>query len=178
MTFFRSFFCADITKESTPKTRQNQTLEQSSIEMEDIYKTPESEVGEDEKVRPHGFWRVFFWVHLVILPILLVMPFFVENLSVYDYIDLGTFIGEIVMLFGYAYSKRIFRASFWKAYLIFYVGWVVAYGFVMPFGFDIPQYGEQTTLDIWFALDPIFYILSISALYFYSFKSPRIWTKF
>ncbi len=145
--------------------------------METIYKTPEGDVGVNEKFRPHGFWRFFFWVHVVIASLLVFVLFFVANLSIYDYIDMSNFIVQAIMVFGYAYSKRIFTKLFWKAYFIFYVVWTVAYGFVMPFGFNVPQYGEQVVFDIWFLIDPMFYILSITALYFYVYKSQEVWCK-
>ncbi len=145
--------------------------------MEGIYKTPESELEVNKKFRPHGFWRFYFWIHAVLLPVLVGAPFIFEKVSVLDYVDLAAFLIETIMVFGYAYSKRIFTNLFWKIFLSFYIVWVVAYGFVMPFGFDIPQFGEKTKLDTWFLIDPIFYILSITVLYYYVFKSPQMWRK-
>ncbi len=145
--------------------------------MEEIYKTPESELGLNEKVTPHGFWRFYFWIHAVLLPVMVATPFILKKVSVLDYVDLAAFLVETIMVFGYAYSKRIFSKLFWEVFFTFYIVWVVVYGFVLPFGFDIQQYGEQTKLDFWFLIDPVFYILSIIVLYYYVFKSQQIWLK-
>lgn len=145
--------------------------------MQDIYKPPESNLDTEKRIRPHGFWRFFFWFNLTLSPLVLLIPFYTKGLKIYDYVDLVTLVPQLIMLFGYAYSKRIFTSTFWKRFFIVYLSWTIVYGFVMPYGLDMPQYGEQRPIDSWLLLELVFFILCGLPLYFYAYKSEHIWLK-
>lgn len=156
----------------------NAILGDPSCKMNQIYKPPESKlIGENElPVKPHIFWRIFFWFHVVVTPLL--APIILdERLSLFDLIDFGVFIIIIVGLFGYSYSKKILSRGIWMGIAIIYPFWFLFYEFVLPFVFNLPLYGEFVEFDAWLLLSLLFGIPSGLAFFFYGYKSDYIWGK-
>ncbi|MGL6160177.1 hypothetical protein [Microbulbifer sp.] len=145
--------------------------------MDDIYKAPSSDLEEntDAKFSPHGFWKLFFWIHVVLTPLVLLVVIFEENISVYDYIDLSVFLFNLVVLFGYAFSKKIGGRRFWKGFCFAYIAWVIFYEMVAPFLLDIAQYGDPPTFDMYFVLVPLFTIPTACVIYLYAYKAKHVW---
>ena len=146
--------------------------------MNDIYQTPKSELTNDSGIviKPHGFWKVFFWIHVVLSPLLILMIFTTENISGFDYFDLLTFPFVLAVLFGYVFSKKIGFRIIWKVSCIIYPLWYVFYEIIAPFFLNLPQYGELATFDAYFIVSPLFAIPTCYALYLYGFKAEHVWS--
>ena len=146
--------------------------------MSDIYTTPKANVLDKEESRniPHVFWRAFFWFHLVLIPLIVVLVVVLsESVGVLDYINLVIFPFIVLTLFGYGYSKKIGPNIFWRFLCFAYPIWFIYYEFIAPLVLGVPSYGEKVELDFWLALEPVFGVPACFAIYKYSFKSCHIW---
>lgn len=138
--------------------------------MEEAYKTPESNLSIETEQRPksHWFWRLLFWIHIFVVPLLIVGIVFVEGLTFFDYIDLATFAPILTALYGLSFAKKVGGRRLWRAFSILYPLWAIFYNVVLAFVFKIPQYGEVAELDGWLILEVLFVLPICIALFFYA----------
>jgi hypothetical protein len=156
--------------------------------MNDIYQTPESNLETKDNIpfKPHGFWKIYFWLSLVMICIIIVSIvgvmaisdiYIFQGANLLDYIDLVSSIILVIAIYGYAYSKPILSQKIWIASAIVYLIWCIFYLVIAPFVLKIAQYGEQVTFDLLFLIGAVFYIPTCIAIYLYAFKSDHLWHK-
>lgn len=145
--------------------------------MDNAYKPPESNLKLDtENINePHYLWKIFFWVYAPLTLISVILLLFIENLSIFDYLDMVIYTIAALGLFGYSFSKALFTQKIWGMFFYLFILWFIFYEVIAPFVLNIPQYGEPAVLDIWLLV----YILEIpiiACLYLYGFKVKQLWT--
>lgn len=156
--------------------------------MNDIYQTPESNLETQNEIpfKPHGFWKIYFWLNLVTLCIVIISIieimtisdiYIFEVINILDYIDIVSSIILVITIYGYAYSKPILTQKIWIASAVTYVIWCIFYVVIAPFMLGIKQYGEQVAFDLFFLGSMVCYIPSCIAIYLYAFKSNYLWNK-
>ncbi|MDF3032112.1 MAG: hypothetical protein K0R03_2670 [Moraxellaceae bacterium] len=144
--------------------------------MTNPYLPPGSEITAPETSQAGRFWKVFFWFHVALLPLLVIgVGMMVNSLSVFDALDLLTFPVILLGLYGYAYGKAFSRQGFWKAVAYAYPVWVVFYEVVVPFGFGLDSYGEPPSLGADLPLALVIAAITAVAFYRYAFRSREIW---
>lgn len=138
--------------------------------MDEAYKTPESNLTleMEHQPRPHWFWRLYFWLHVGMAPLLVIGILLVDNLSLFDYLDLAISPPIFVALYGFAYAKKIGVQLFWRAFSIIYPLWMIFYFVIVGLVLKIPQYGEAVEVDGWLIIDPIFAVITSCALWLYA----------
>ena len=107
------------------------------------------------------FWKVYFWVIIV----LSIIGYAMEGLGgTWGAVDLIVSSGGLVGLFAYAYKKRLFVAKAWKAYLPLLILWDLAYSL----GIKPETSGKEADMNTLAGF--IFVIPIYFALYLYAFK--------
>ncbi len=127
------------------------------------------------RFKPHWFWKLFFWFHILIAPVFIILVVG-EELSVLDWVDIGAFFVIITCLYGYVFSKKIGVAKFWQGICLIYPCWAIFYEFIAPYWFHLPQYGEIYDYDPLFIALALFFIVPTSrAFYLYGFSREQLW---
>lgn len=147
--------------------------------MNDIYKTPESDLIDPTLIiaKPHGFWKFYFWINIALVPLLLLAIFIFETIGTLDWIDLLTFPFTLIALNGYAYSKRYASSKIWRMFYIVYLFWTMFYSIIAAYILKIPQWGEVSVIDLWVTIDLVLLVLTLSAIYLYAYKSRMLWER-
>ncbi|WP_045858600.1 hypothetical protein [Teredinibacter purpureus] len=133
----------------------------------EIYNTPESNVEIDKfQSAPSVFWKIFFWIHIVLI---LFVPFaFIESKELHylDYIDAAIFLPIVAFcLYCYAYSKRPIGSKIYSVLFYSYFLWAIFYEGVAPYILEVPSYGEEAFIDLWVIIIPVFLIPTLFAQY-------------
>lgn len=107
------------------------------------------------------FWKIYFWFFCVIV----VLGYSTEGFGgIWGVVDLLISVGSLVGLFLYAYKKKLFNATFWKAYLPIFIVWDFSYNLLIA-----PKIsGEKFEATTWIGF--LFGIPIYIALYLYAFK--------
>ncbi len=110
------------------------------------------------------FWKVYFWLWTPFIIFVYYIDF-AEGFNVdWKSLDLVITVGSLIALFLYAYKKRLFVASFWKAYFVIYVIWDFYYNLQIR-----PQWlGHELTADTWIGFLPVIPVMV--AFYLYAFR--------
>ncbi len=139
--------------------------------MNDIYRPPNSYLGINlnETTRPHRFWRVFFWINAAFIPLIFLLLVIVDDISVYDYIDLIVFGLIFIGLYSYGFEKNIFPSVLWKIACLLYPMWFIFYELAGPFFLDMTYYGEPGTVDVFTLISLLFFVPGAVVLYFLGF---------
>ena len=145
--------------------------------MNEIYKTPESDLIDPNSIipKPHGFWKFYFWLNVAMALLLLLVIFIFETIGVLYWIDILTFPFTLIAINGYAYSKKYFSSKVWHFFYSAYLSWIIFYSIIAAYILKIPQYGEVSVLDFGITIDLIFSVLTLSAIYLYAYKSKTMW---
>lgn len=146
--------------------------------MNDIYKPPKSDltVDENEIVRPHGFWKVFFWINMAFVPLIILGVFFIlDDLEPLDFIDLIIFGFTLVGLYSYAFWKIVLTETFWRIFAIGYPLWFVFYEILGSTLIEMNHYGEPATIDGYILVSLLFFLPLSYALYQLAFRSKQLW---
>ncbi len=106
-------------------------------------------------------WKIYFWVFIVIL----ILGYFSEGfIGIWDAVDLVITSGALAGLFLYGYKKKLFNASFWKAYFPIFIVWDFSYNLV------IEPRARGVNFEIISLIGFLFVIPIYIALYLYAFK--------
>ena len=132
----------------------------------DIYKPPTSQLSDKENgVKKSIYWRIYFWLHLAIIPLFIYIVFFttISEINILDYIDMSLFPITTIALYSYIYSKKILSSKTYSYVFYFYFLWVIFYEFIAPLVLKIPSYGkvEEVEFDIFYLI----YILYVPMFY-------------
>ena len=74
------------------------------------------------------FWKIYFWLIIV----LLIFGYWSEGIGgIWGVIDLVISIGSLIGLFLYAYRKIFLSSLVWKAYFFLYVFWDFTYNLII-----------------------------------------------
>lgn len=144
--------------------------------MDSPYLPPKSEIAVTGPTPAHGFWKAFFWLHVVMIPLVAVGLTAAKDIGPFDYVDLLLFVVIVLALFGLTHGKPLFKQGFWKAFAIAYPAWVLLYEAILPFAFNIPHYGEAATVGPLLAFALAISAVTALALYLYAFRSNPLWS--
>lgn len=150
----------------------------------DPYEAPKSRLdnsnqGDDESTNTLA-WKVFFWITATLALLTVLGISLIENLTLFDYIDIVLSIITTVGLYGFAYYKPISILGkgviFWRYF--FYVVFVESLILftILPI-LGIPIYGEQWNFDQWFLVNILYMTAMLYAVYQYAYRRPFIWPK-
>jgi hypothetical protein len=121
-------------------------------------------------------WKLYLWLMVGLTFLILPVFFYMTRVQVFDLLDIGQWVVSSLAIFGYAYRRRLFRESFWRAWLPLTIAWdSVLLLVLMPAGLAYAfAEGEPAGLGenlITFLLDFPEYV----ALFLYGFRSPGLW---
>lgn len=147
-------------------------------EPESIYRSPHSLLDEGpDTPSTHWFWKVFFWINALLVPLIFAMPFLLENLSIFDYLDQAAWLISLLALFAFAHSKRLFSRRFWRYYAVFYLLWSLYYAGLAPYLLKLETYGQVSEPDLWSLIDPVFILPTVFCMFLYSRPTNPVWFK-
>jgi hypothetical protein len=108
---------------------------------------------------------VLFWKVYVIFIALLSLPLFLGGSSgggAEFAIDSSLLVVQLIGLFGFAWSKRIFPALFWKVFFPICAAWNLGHAFL-------------TVRDISGLILTAIYLPTLIGTYMYAFKREHLW---
>jgi len=141
--------------------------------MSNLYKPPESdlEIAGAGINQPNILWRIFFWINVILSPLILLVIFSVDSLNSLDIIDLLFFAVIIRVLYLYSYARELNHEWVWKILSFLYPIWYLFYEFLGPLTLDMTHYGSPAVIDRYIIISIIFFIPSAYALFAHAFKS-------
>ena len=119
------------------------------------------------------FWKIYFWVLVVLL------AFYHPSVGfprIWEVIDLVIDVIAIVGLFAFCWEKRILTRLFWRAFFPICIIWNVFYRYFIPEIQKVylaPDPDWFKSVDIIFSL--VMSILLFIALYLYAFRRSELW---
>lgn len=141
---------------------------------EDPYQPPEAPLVTQPVEQTSIWWKVLFWLTLLLMVLSTIGLPLIENLSWFDYLDYLLSIVATVGLFGFAFSRRIGTVVFWRYF--FYVVLLESFIFSVLFPlFGIPSYGDVTPLGGWYAFGLAYTVALLWAIYHYAYRRPLLW---
>ena len=141
------------------------------------YEPPEADLDPRDPVPKNSiWWRAFFSFAAVLMTLgILAIPF-MSDLTLLDLIDFVASIIAFVGLFGFAYYKPIGSVVFWRYFFYFMLFESVVFIIVLPL-IGATRYGQPTALDAIYLFEMIYAYVLLSALYFYAYRRPFVWTR-
>lgn len=110
------------------------------------------------------FWKIYFWILLVLLLVGYIEMAFGKALSAIYFIDLAISIPSLVGFFLFAYKKIFLTAKFWQPYIIVYILWDLFFNLVLEPRID-NDYSWITAFIGFVVIFPMWI-----ALYLYAFR--------
>jgi hypothetical protein len=96
----------------------------------------------------------------------------------WDIFDLVLSSFFMIGLFGYAWRKRIFNKAIWQGSFLINIVWSIIYLFIVRVGIKSADGTIELMSDPWvISISIVLMFPSFISLYFYGFKSNKIWTK-
>ncbi len=150
------------------------------------YKPPASDlvsIEELNRYRPAIFWKFYFWLNIVLFPLILVIVVLMilglmeqSTYSVLDGVDFIIWGIGLLGVYGLAWSKKIFSRKFWFIFSYGFVIWVIIYIFIFPYVLNMPTYGELSKpAELIYELP--FTFAHIYALFRYVYSMDQLWVK-
>ena len=138
------------------------------------YAPPASDVYIEPEFKRSVFWKIYFYVSVVLAIIGYVMIFLSPGAGIIEAISLVVSLASTLGIFGYVFCKKIFSPAVWLPVLLLSFGFSVAYYFL-------------THIDFSAGMDPITNLISQAfgwgfaapgyiALYLYSKPTNPIWS--
>jgi hypothetical protein len=119
------------------------------------------------------FWKVYFWILLVITVLYHVTLGFPR---VWEVINLVFNAIAIIGVFGFSWERPIFRRTFWKIFTPVFVVWLIFGNFILP---ESQKLSEINPPEWYQAIDLVFSLtltlLLLLALFLYSFRNSDLW---
>ena len=116
------------------------------------------------------FFKFYFWLIVIVSVVVTILAFGEgEPLSYSDYFDFLFSLITLLAILGYAYSKKILSALFWKCYLPIIIAWDSYFIYDLAIN-DQEIYTEN--FGIWFLIFIIYIVLAVPCL-LYTSPSPR-----
>jgi hypothetical protein len=108
-------------------------------------------------------WKIYFWLAVITYAGVTVYTGLRASLSLW--VEVAVTLVAFIGLYGYAYSKQIGNARFWKAWLFVLVCWDLVSALVHGKMLGI----HMVAPFLWF------FVPLCVALYNYGFRSPKLW---
>ena len=138
------------------------------------YKPPASSLGTSGgRPRISVWWKVFFWLSLIIsVPSALAIAS-LKGLTLLDYADFALSLVAIVGLYGFSYGKRIGNVVFWRYFFYVVLVETTIISLVFPL-LGLPRYGSADITSL-YIIEIAIALLILSALYRYAYRSAFVW---
>ena len=144
----------------------------------------EEHLENEIKIKRSIFWKIYFWLIICVSVWGLNYTLSHENSGLIEIIDIPMTLIATIGLFGYVFSKRIYKQSFWICFF-----WILlAYSLVSPFlseiEFSPPDDPEWSAAEIntfsmilGFVLIIPLILPSYIGLLLYALPSNKLWKK-
>ena len=141
------------------------------------YQPPDSELEPGgPPPRNSTGWRVFFWVSAFLIGLGVLAVPLIDNLTLLDLVDFATSIVALVGLFGFAYYKPVGGVVFWRYFFYFAALESFVFIILLPL-LSTERYGDSTSLDGAYLFEIVYAYLMLTALYFYAYRRPFVWSR-
>ena len=140
-----------------------------------------NEYAENEiKIERSILWKIYFWLLVCLIYLGTKLTFSEENLAVIEVIDIFMTVIATIGLYGYVFSKRIHKQSFWFSFFWVYLVFSFVYPFLSEIEFlaDDPELSdaENKFLNIFVIVTMIPLILpAYIGLLLYALPSNKLW---
>ena len=140
-----------------------------------------NEYAENEiKIERSILWKMYFVLFVCLNVLGVGILFSEENFGIIEIIDLPMTLISIIGLYGYVFSKRIHKQSFWFSFFWVYLVFSFVYPFLSEIEFlaDDPELsdGENKFLNIFVIVTMIPLILpAYIGLLLYALPSNKLW---
>lgn len=159
-----------------PRARRALLHSQQGSGMENPYVTPRSNLALEAVKKPaKRFWKVVFWLHVALTPLVVIGVAAIPTLSVLDKIDAATLVPILLVLYGYSHDKAFFRQPAWQVAALAYPLWFITFELVLPLGFGVSNYGQPVEMGPMLMVSVVMGTLTTLAFWLYGFRSPAIW---
>ena len=138
------------------------------------YKTPTSPLGNSpENPENSPWWRVFFWVTVLLTVLTILGLMSAENLGLFDYVDFIISLIAVLGLYGYAHYKPLGGVVFWRYFFYTALVETLVFSGLFPL-LGIPRYGD-VDVGYWHLFDIGYALIILRALYRYAYRSAFVW---
>lgn len=144
------------------------------------YEPPTADVSLGDVPRRGSLaWAWFFWIMLVLTVLSIAsMPLIPRiTLAWYDWLDAVISLVSLAGIYGLAYGRAIGRYRYWRGIFWLAVLWSMAMGWVIPFGLNLPVYGELYSYDWTFIFQFALMSIYLWGLYLYGYRRDAIWLR-
>ena len=126
------------------------------------------------------FWKIYFWLLVCLIYLGIKLTFSEENFAVIEVIDIIMSVIATIGLYGYVFSMRIHKQSFWFSFFWVYLVFSFVYPFLSEIEFlaDDPELSdaENKFLNIFVIVTMIPLILpAYIGLLLYALPSNKLW---
>lgn len=119
------------------------------------------------------WWKVFFWLSLIISVPSALGVASIKGLTLLDYADFALSLVAIVGLYGFSYGKRIGNVVFWRYFFYAVLVETMIISVVFPI-LGLPRYGSAAVTPL-YIIEIAIALLILSALYRYAYRSAFVW---
>lgn len=144
--------------------------------MEDNpYKTPRADVEIAEKPTRSLWWKIYFFVYVLVMLMSLPDLLFVAETGPWDYLYLPFLFAGVLGLFGFVFMKPVFTPRVWLPVLVAVVGADIVYPYLTDIDLSAGMSGAVylVALAIGWSLSIPNYV----ALFLYSKPDNPIWNR-
>ena len=143
------------------------------------------EYSENEiRIKRSIFWKIYF-CFIVFLTVMVVYNCLIdENLRLMEIIDTAMTLPATIGLFGYVFSKRIYKQSFWICFFWIFLAYSLVSPFLSEVEFSPPDDPEWSAAEIntfsmilGFVLIIPLILPSYIGLLLYALPSNKLWEK-
>ena len=139
------------------------------------YKTPSSDVADDETYKRSIWWKIYFFF-ITIISAFGMMSFLMNpEAGVSEYISLILWLVATAGLFGFAFLRPIYKPIFWLQVLIAYLIFSIAYYFITDLDLRMGMSNSEFYISAavgWLLSIPAYY-----GLFAYSKPTDPAWKK-
>lgn len=113
----------------------------------DPYKTPEAPIISHPTGTRSVGWKIYFFV-ITLVSLLGSLSFLLDaNAGPVEYVSLVAVMVATAGLYGYAFSKPVYKPSFWWKFLVVYLGFNVAYYFATDIDLRMGMTDEEMIIS-------------------------------
>ncbi len=126
------------------------------------------------------FWKIYFWLLVCLIYLGAKVTFSEENFTVIEVIDIIMSVIATIGLYGYVFSMRIYKQSFWFSFFWVYLVFSFVYPFLSEIEF-LPNDPELSPAEnkfmyfLFFGVCIPFTFPAYIGLLFYGLPSNKLW---